>query len=217
MENNYLKVVYDKKSHPKSEYPKQLIDYLCQRFNIKDDYYILDNGCGTGDFLNAFKEKGLKVFGTDLINYDNINIFKVDFEKDRLPFEDNTFNFIITKSVIEHIFNVDGYLKEMYRVLKSGGRILILTPDYDTCQYLFWDDHDHKHPYRVEALSNLMKIYDFKEVQTEKFYQLKIIWDYPILKIVCRFLQLFGAPKRMVKNKFLRWSRELILLSSGIK
>ena len=36
---------------------------------------------------------------------------------------------------IEHVFNVDAFLDEVYRVLKPGGRFIVTTPNADACLY----------------------------------------------------------------------------------
>ena len=46
----------------------------------------------------------------------------------RLPFADGTFNFVLCNSVIEHLPDDKAALKEMGRVLKRGGRLVLSTP-----------------------------------------------------------------------------------------
>lgn len=54
-----------------------------------------------------------------------------DFSKDKLPFDANTFTDILANHVIEHVSwrVLPHVLKEWYRVLKTGGRLVIRTPD----------------------------------------------------------------------------------------
>lgn len=52
-----------------------------------------------------------------------------DINIEKLPFEDNSFDFIISTEVIEHIFNYEHYLKEINRVLKINWNFLITTPN----------------------------------------------------------------------------------------
>ena len=51
------------------------------------------------------------------------------FDGKTIPFEDEYFDLAISFQVIEHIPDVEGYLKEFYRVLKRGGKLLITTPN----------------------------------------------------------------------------------------
>jgi predicted SAM-dependent methyltransferase len=50
---------------------------------------------------------------------------------ERFPFDDNTFDYIFTEHMIEHINYQQGrfMLKECYRVLRPGGKIRVVTPD----------------------------------------------------------------------------------------
>ena len=45
-----------------------------------------------------------------------------------MPFEDNSFDIIVSSDVIEHLDNVEQYLNEMERVVKEQGHIIISTP-----------------------------------------------------------------------------------------
>lgn len=58
---------------------------------------------------------------------------------ERFPFDDNTFDFIYSEHMIEHITYLDGLfmLKECFRVMKPGGRIRIATPDIEKLIGLF--------------------------------------------------------------------------------
>ena len=75
-------------------------------------------------------------FNTDLAPR-NRNVCFVDVTK-QLPFEDNTFDYIVAEHLIEHLTHQDGLrmLKECYRVLNPAGKIRIGTPDIDTVMQL---------------------------------------------------------------------------------
>ena len=213
--NNYLDVVYSAESHPKSTYPDKLIDYLIDRFDIKKTDMVLDAGCGNKDFLNAFLNAGIKtVVGVDLYNNGDESIYECNFETDKLPFPDCSFEVVFSKSCLEHLHDPINYLNEIKRVLVPGGKLILMVPDWISCFYLYFSDFSHRQPYTKEAVSDVLSICGYKNISSELFLQLPQVWKYPILKIVCKFLQMFGSPKRIIKNKFLRFSRELMILSS---
>ena len=219
---DYLDVVYDKKIRPQTRYPFQLCEHLFLRFDMKKSNKLLDVGCGRGDFSKGFKELGLLVSGLDVIKSQSemlkdIEIKYANIENDKFPFNDETFDIIFSKSVIEHLRNPDNFIKEIHRLLKPGGRIIILTPDWQSQRLIFYDDYTHCHPYTPISLRDLLKIHGFKEVSSEIFYQLPVLWKYPWLKIFSKFLQIFGPVKKIHKNKFIRWSKELMILASGKK
>jgi len=59
------------------------------------------------------------------------SIAKVFFKGDHIPYEDQTFAFVLSEHVLEHIANPIKALKEWLRVLKSGGQIYCFLPHRD--------------------------------------------------------------------------------------
>jgi SAM-dependent methyltransferase len=49
-----------------------------------------------------------------------------------LPFEDETFDCVFGFSVLEHLLNGCAFMREAHRVLKPGGRLVLLTPNIST-------------------------------------------------------------------------------------
>jgi len=189
---------------------------------------LLEIGCGRGEFLQAFNQLGLNCCGVDLCEYRDkesyyLQVEKIDVSKDTFPFEDNTFNFIYHKSLIEHLYLPDHLMCETYRVLKSGGRVIILTPDWVSQTKVFYEDFTHCRPYDVTSLKDLLQYYGFSGIYSELFYQLPILWRYPGLKILGKLLQcIISTPTaRKLTNltgiKFFRWSVELMVLGTGVK
>jgi len=219
---NYLKVVYNENIRPYTKYSSQLCNYLFQRFNMKKGDKLLDAGCGRGDFIKEFRNLGLEVFGIDQERGDSeilkqIEVKLIDIENNPFPFSDGIFDFVFSKSVIEHLWNPENFMSENYRILKPGGRIIIMTPDWRSQRHIFYDDFTHVHPYTQLSLKDMLKIYNFQDVESEMFYQLPILWRHPWLKLFSKCLQIFGPVKKIYKNKFIRWSRELMVLGSAIK
>lgn len=219
---SYLNVVYDKKIRTQTKYPFQFCQYLSKGLGMKKGDKVLDVGCGRGDFAKGFKDLGMEVFGIDREIGDSetlkgIEVKLADFENTPFPFDSDKFDFVFSKSVIEHLWEPENFIKESYRVLKPGGRIIIMTPDWQSQRCIFYDDYTHRHPYTKTGLEDLLKIYSFREVKAEIFYQLPVLWKHPWLKVFSKCLQLSGPVKKIHKNKFVRWSRELMILGTGIK
>ena len=220
MAKNYLSVVYDEDSHPYNDYPKKLCTYLYQAFALKKGMKMLEPGCGRGEFLNNFKNLGIDVVGVDVsleaVNFKNgLDVKLCDVEKESLPFNDNTFDIIYSKSFIEHLYYPEKYLEEAYRVLKPNGLLLTLVPDWESNYKIYFDDFTHRTPFTKIALNDAYRMYGFKDVEVFKFRQLPIVWKYPVLNHFCAFIALF-VPVR-TKNKFFRWSREIMLVGIGKK
>ena len=181
---------------------------------------MLEPGCGRGEFLKNFKEMGLDVIGVDIspeaVNFDNdLNVKICDVEYEPLPFDDNTFNVLYSKSFLEHLYYPERYLEEAYRVLKPGGLFITLVPDWESNYKKYFDDFTHRSPFTSTALEDAYKMYGFSKVNVFKFRQLPVVWKYPKLNYFCAAISPF-IPVR-TKNKFLRWSRELMLVGVGVK
>lgn len=219
---SYIDVVYDEKVRPYTRYPLQLCNYLFQRFNMKKGDELLDVGCGRGDFLRGFKDLGLVAQGLDIEKshspiLEDIELRCANFESEPFPFDSDMFDVVFSKSVIEHLFNPENFMRESYRVLKPGGRIILMTPDWISQMKIFFDDHTHRQPYTVASVKDILNIFGFREVSSVIFYQLPLLWRYPFLKILSRILRLFVPVTTKSRIKFVRWSVELMIQGTGIK
>jgi SAM-dependent methyltransferase len=217
---DYLKVIYNKERTPYTTYPNQLAKYLFDRFQMKANQIFLEVGCGRGEFLSGFLKLGLNCYGTDLSEeakkyMPNIDISRCNVEKELLPYSDNFFDIIYSKSLLEHLREPENFLKEARRILKPGGLILTLVPDWESNYKIYFDDFTHKTPFSKISLNDILIVSGLNNVSVDKFRQLPIAWKYPSLNIVCSSISPF-IPVR-TKNKFLRWSRELMLIGSATK
>jgi len=91
---------------------------------------LLDIGCGDGVLSYLFAKEGYEVSGID---YSDIAIefakektknLNIDFRQGsayELPFEDNSFDIVVSSDVIEHLEDMPLYLSEIKRVVKRGG------------------------------------------------------------------------------------------------
>ncbi|MEM5811458.1 MAG: methyltransferase domain-containing protein [Candidatus Aenigmatarchaeota archaeon] len=80
---------------------------------------------------------GRDTYGTDFVDKypARVEVKKVDVDKEKLPYPNNFFDEVYSKNLLEHLTNPGFALKEMYRVLKKGGRIVLIT---DNASYWVW-------------------------------------------------------------------------------
>ena len=219
---DYLNVVYDEASHPFTEYPAQLCAYLFQAFGMRPGMKMLEPGCGRAEFLGHFRELGLECHGLDrspevreYLVGKGIQAEVCDVEKERMPYASETFDVIYNKSFLEHLREPEAFLNEARRVLKPGGLLLCLVPDWEANYKIYFDDFTHRTPFTTVSLRDIYRICDFERISVYRFRQLPVVWRYPALNYFCAAISPF-IPVR-TQNKFLRWSRELMLVGSGYK
>ncbi len=217
--NNYLDVTYG--NTPYTDYPSLLTRHLTERFNLTPGDKILDVGCGRGEFLNGFIKCGLDGYGVDQSDFAQkchpkakVSVHDLN---EKLPYSDNFFDVVYSKSVIEHFYYPENLLSEIYRVLKPGGKVITLTPDWIYNIKTFYEDYTHRTPFTLESISDIHRIAGFENVAPERFIQLPFIWKYPFLNILVLMIRLISPSKLKPKLKIVRFSKEVMLLCFATK
>lgn len=112
-------------------------------------------------------------FDTDISGHSN-----VEFRKQLLPslagIADNTFDFAVTFQVIEHIQDDKAFVKEIHRVLKPGGKLLLSTPNrLMSLTRNPW----HIREYTASELKNIL-LSVFSKVEMKGVYGNEKVMDY---------------------------------------
>lgn len=224
--SRYLEVIYSSARAPPGEYPALLSRYLMENV-YKKPGKILDIGTGRGDYLTAFSHLEFEVTGVDISPHsiEELHPYEVkmcNLECEPLPFPENEFDFIFSKSVIEHIHSPQVMLSSAYAVLKPGGIAVIMTPSWaHTYWGPFYIDHTHVTPYTVPSLTDVLQMVGFEKISTRYFYQLPVLWKYPSLTPMIKFFAAIPLPYRPYNNapwsdsfnKLIRFSKEVMLLA----
>lgn len=119
---------------------RAFVEFYTERVGDVRNKRVLDVGFGSGGVATAFNLAGAVVYGVDVepdlkpIADKNLVANKASadlriYNGTELPFEDNFFDYIVCSAVLEHVSFPVQVLKEMFRVLKSGGRMWLALPN----------------------------------------------------------------------------------------
>lgn len=151
-----------------------------KEFGMKSGMKVIELGCGPGFLLERLDEEfdDIQLTGIEieeaLVNYaqehlkENIEIKLGSILDTKLP--DNTYDFAVTRLVIEHLSNPVDAIKEVFRILKPGGKAIFVDNDFEM--------HIESYPEIIE----LRELYDaYCEARVREGGKPKIGRELPIL------------------------------------
>lgn len=132
---------------------------------------ILNVGCGT------------ETFGTDFVDMypTRKEVIQCNVDEERLSFPNNIFDIVYSNNLLEHLRNVGFVLDEMVRVLKKGGKLVLITDNASYYLFHLWKPYsahysnysehgpEDKHfaLFTTTHLENLMKSVNLKLVKMD--------------------------------------------------
>src|SRR5215471_17650924 len=96
---------------------------------------MMDFGCGSKPYKPLFNVE--KYIGVDFENPGHPHIneqIDVFYDGKKIPFDNDYFDSVFISEVFEHVFDLDEILKELNRVMKPGGLMLITCP-FSICEH----------------------------------------------------------------------------------
>lgn len=228
----YLATSYSQENRPLSPYVKLMSRHLHETVFGGAQGKLLDIGCGRGDQMRAFAELGLQCSGSDIANSavtlaGDLEVRVANLETDPPPFGPSEFDFVYSKSVIEHMRQPDRFLDTALTSLKPGGTACILTPSWFHTYRIFYMEYTHVTPFTIESLRTAMAMAGFVDVRVSYFYQLPFVWKHPawmpLVKALGVLTGMAGLPYRPVRrvpwptpvNNLIRFSHDVMLLGTG--
>jgi 2-polyprenyl-3-methyl-5-hydroxy-6-metoxy-1,4-benzoquinol methylase len=150
----------------------------------KEKGSLLDVGAGTGDFLTAAKSNGWQISGTEPNEKAKAIAFKkgISVDETTAHFESNSFDVITMWHVLEHVYDLEPQIKELKRLIKSNGTILIAVPNFNSFDAKhygeFWAAYDvprHLWHFSKTAIRKLfakedMDLIDILPMKFDAFY-----------------------------------------------
>jgi len=129
-----------KKNKPLQKVLFSPIKYKVRGTKIFTKRKLLDIGSGAGQFIYDMKHFGMDVYGIEPGEFDEIdaknkelNILKSDLIQAKYP--SNYFDIITINHVLEHIDNPIKIIKEIHRILRKKGDLIIGVPNYNSLAY----------------------------------------------------------------------------------
>ncbi|UCG68644.1 MAG: class I SAM-dependent methyltransferase [Thermoplasmata archaeon] len=98
---------------------------------IKNDGLILDNGCGVGNLFEHSPNKniiGIDISEGMLNKAKSRMVYVVRGDTEKLPFKNLSFDSVICKALLHHVHNKEVAIREMERVLRDGGELIVVEP-----------------------------------------------------------------------------------------
>lgn len=124
---------------------------------------VLDLGSGGSDQYTKYIPRKVN---TQLVGIDQKKGDYIDFEKDLLPYDDNSQKTILLLNVLEHIYNYGHLLKELYRIQAKQGLLIGFVP------FLKWYHPDPEDYFRYThtTLKKILKDAGYTNIKIETLY-----------------------------------------------
>ena len=126
---------------------------------------LLDVGCGSKPYKGLFKVDEYIGLDIEESGHDHstseVDIF---YDGNEIPFDNSKFDHVFASEVFEHVFNLDELLKEINRVTKKGGSLLITLP-------FVWDEHEEPYDfarYSSFGITDILKKHGYTVINLHK-------------------------------------------------
>jgi 2-polyprenyl-3-methyl-5-hydroxy-6-metoxy-1,4-benzoquinol methylase len=140
---------------------------------------ILDIGAGTGDFLSVAKNDGWQIIGVEPSERAK-TIAKskgISFVENTTDLENHSFDVISMWHVLEHVPDLDKQIKELKRLLKPTGTLIIAVPNFksfDAKHYgKFWAAFDVPIHFWHFSKTAIKLLFEKEEMKLEKILPMK--------------------------------------------
>lgn len=169
----FLEAIYRRRFGNEVAFRQKMGKVLCSHFfqrYVPRDSVVLDVAAGYCEFINHIraKKKIALDINTDMKRFAHPDVVSiVESATDMQSIPDESVDVVFTSNFLEHLLKQDivKVIQECHRVLKKGGRILMVQPNYRYCYKDFWMFWDHQTPLDDRSLSEIVEVNGFKVVE----------------------------------------------------
>jgi ubiquinone/menaquinone biosynthesis C-methylase UbiE len=162
---------------------------LLEMVTINGDVELLDVATGGGHTANAFAPFVKRVTAVDLTSemlaaaekfiigngHQNVSFIQADAEQ--LPFSDEAFDIVACRIATHHFPNLNRFIEEAYRVLKSNGQFLLddnVVPEEDDLDLFYntiekWRDYSHFRAWKKSEWLRMLELTGFEIFEWHRF------------------------------------------------
>ena len=142
--------------------------------NIQPGKTAADIGAGTGFVTEGLLQNGLKVIAVDqseaMLNELMHKFKEIDCrvgKAEKLPIANDTVDYVFANMYLHHVENPAAALKEMARILKSGGKLVVTDLDEHDFEFLKKEHHDRWMGFKREDVTNWFHAAGLTEVTVD--------------------------------------------------
>ncbi|MEE9365665.1 MAG: class I SAM-dependent methyltransferase [Dehalococcoidales bacterium] len=129
---------------------------------------VLDVGCSYGNWLIHFPQDSMGVeIQPKMIQFARslgLKVISANVE-DVIPIESSSFDIVHCRDVLEHFVAPHKVLREIYRVLRDNGKVVIGVPNMDSPLLKGWKATSHLYSYNKKSLSFLLERSGFRVIR----------------------------------------------------
>lgn len=162
---------------------------------------VLDVGCGTQPYRSLFMAG--EYIGMELDTQQNRAHKKADvfYGGQVFPFGSESFDSLVCNEVLEHVFAPTEFVRELNRVLKPGGHLLLTVP-------FVWDEHEQPYDYARYSSFGLRAL-----ITNAGFEVLEHVKTMSDIRVLCQLVNAYLYKITVSKNQYLNLFSTFLLMA----
>lgn len=216
-------------------FSQDLYQKIAMAIDIGENSRILDVGCGKANIYDYLSEK-IQYFGIDisptaikiqkLRNNKHPNRLFLIGDASKIPFESNYFDAVMCVGVLEHVPDSQAVCRELYRILKEGGRCVIVVPNknrlvrriievmrfirmvgrmFKVSIFTLHPEQPIENEIAINRVKKMIKNSKFKIIKTEAHNPKKLVFQKGIIEIGYRMVRILLDIFPLLRNN-LSWT-----------